>query len=308
MKRSVGGFLNSWPGAVLISAALAGTRMLYFDVESVRSALKDDLLPSVPQPVTPEHTGMADHTPEGVDRIFQRGGLQLYFFLLSPAAFGIESWTVGDQATYEYVQRAVPGQAGIRPDPVDSLVSIEVVGDIDASHAIVDARGVSLENQWLRISRLHSYRNRPTDRYGLMNPHDLRPSATVPLYEYQPGYIPMQVETIDLQGVGQLHLEAAGRGPITTSAGSFDCDIYTTWVAGAPVRIWASPEVGPIGIVKISSDREELVLAGVGPMQKTAPMNHGIEALLRGDSLIDQGCMSCHPDAYDCHTSLATPL
>jgi hypothetical protein len=235
----------------------------------------------------------------GVDTlgIVNSAGLKLQLYLLSPAAFGVSDWTIGDTAGYVY---RGPDSGPARDDkagvPTTREVRVSVIGRAGQEDELV-ARGLGTPgNSWLWLDGLETFRGKPYDRYALVRVDDMRPGRRWPLYSLQEGYFPQFDRMVDLRTCDQAVLDAKGVEVVETPAGTFSANRFEARIGSAVIDVWASPSAGPLGIVRLRSPSEELVLTHVARDQAEVPIDAVVEPLIRGVSTFALGCLSCHLD------------
>lgn len=247
----------------------------------------------------------ADFDPQTRDQAVSEHGLSLQLFLLSPAALGVREWSVGDGARYRF--RLLPSEDPeanpLRRRPPESEVSVRVVERAGPEDILVQRFKVPADAAWLEFHGLETYRGKPKFNYLLTRPDDLRPCLSTPLYSFQTGYFPQLEFVYDLSGCQQAELEFLRRESCETPAGTFDCDVYRGRLAGTPMELWASSQVAPLGIVRLRTDEEELLLLEHGHRSEPAAVDPQIEDLVGGVSSYAFGCLGCHPKLSDCHTT-----
>ena len=294
----------------MVSAILAGVILWRWGAslappEPTQTELIDFRTPLDLEPGVRRVETFADFDPEARDRAVSEHGLGLQLYLLSPAALGVGEWTVGDTARYRYsvLPSEGPDEHSHRRRPPESEVSVGVVERARPEDVLVQRFKVSAQASWLELHGLETYRGEPKLNYLLARPDDLRPCLSTPLYSFQPGYFPQLEFVYDLSGCRQAELLHVRREVCETPAGMFECDRYQVRVAGAQMELWASAEVAPLGIVRLRTDDEELLLLEHGRRTEKAPVDPQIEDLVGGVSSYAFGCLGCHPKLSDCHTT-----
>ncbi len=285
---------HSWLVAIGIGALLAAIG-LYCVWKLQAPAAR-----SLPSAVTYQGATLAS---EGIDAmaIVNEVGFELQMYLLSPASLGVEGWKVGDEAIYDYRQL---GTAGTSPGPDEvrtptRKVRLAVLGEAGPDDEVIQ-RGIGTTgSSWLLLGGLSTFRGKPFDRFLLARPDDLRPSRAAPLYSLQTGYFPNLDRATDLSSCAQAALNPVGAEGLSTPAGHFECQRYEALIGNVLLDLWASPSAGPLGIVAIRSETEELVLSALQRGPRAVDLQPAIEPLITGASTFALGCLSCHFDPAD---------
>lgn len=237
--------------------------------------------------------------------ILSEAGLRLQIFLLSPGAIGVSEWSVGDTSSYRYSSAPTSGEDRRRAG-TGAHVEVTVLGQARLTDAVVGRRARP-GNHWLRWKNLELFRDQGIDVYTLVQVGDLRTSEEAPRYTNQPGYMPSIDEVVNLRTCPQAELQFQGRVEVDVPAGRFACALYEVRIGDDKLRLWASPEVRPLGIVKLSSGHEQIELKEhrTGPTEVV--VDPPMDSLVDGRSTLAYGCMSCHLEAGDCHSFVDVP-
>lgn len=208
-----------------------------------------------------------------------------------PAQLGIEQWQIGDYARYRKTD-FVGGEASSAPVFVD----FHIIGELEESDA---------HRYWMKITGFRAFRHIPTETYRLVTASDLRMTPLNRTYNFTQGYVP-QLELTN-QSMPQAKLVKIGSESIQTEAGTFECILYhaVLFDEETVLKVWASPKVGPLGIVRITSENEVMELASFG--QKTdITIPTLIEPVIQGISTLKASCTACH-EAGSCHERIFPP-
>lgn len=246
-------------------------------------------------------------TPElHVTTVRPRGMLAIedLLCLIRPGELGIAPWMAGQFADYELrttAERLLEGETEIVRE-----MRIDLVREASPSDAYPAEVGMAFPDMyWLRFQGIKAFRRRPSDIYRLVNPLDLRITDRTPAVSYQEDYIPM-LETrglisadtpCELRDVGEEVLELAG--------GEIPCrkiEIYLTSTVPEVEdelvgTLWYSPEVPPMGVVRLQALSWSLTLQDFG-METPVAYSAGMAPLIEGVSTYRGFCHACHGETY----------
>lgn len=211
--------------------------------------------------------------------------------LVTPARLGIEQWQIGDYARYRKIN-LVGDDAPSNPVFVD----FHIIGELEES---------GTHQHWMKITGFRAFRHIPTDTYRLVTASDLRMTPLNRTYNLTLGYVP-QLEIVG-QPPSQAKLIEIGPESIQTEAGTFECILYHAVLSDEKtvLKVWATSKVGPLGIVRITSENETMELVSFGEkMDITIP--ELLEPVIQGISELKESCTSCH-EVGSCHERIFPP-
>lgn len=219
--------------------------------------------------------------------------------LLTPKNFGISEWSVGQYAKY-----SIDDIRGMKRAP-----EFHVVGKLEQDHKVAEVNNlVASDYFWVKTRGFESFRNLPSSDYQLVRTTDMRLKEKNFSFEFLDGYIPLENSFLQNHPLAdQAALRRIGRELVSTKAGEFSCDIWEADIDGVILKIWASPLVPPLGIVRMESEKERLELSSYGVEANDMKVPEMFQPVLDGHSTIAHGCESCHASDHDLHTPVYPP-
>ncbi|MEH0007931.1 MAG: hypothetical protein V6Z82_04335 [Flavobacteriales bacterium] len=174
-------------------------------------------------------------------------------------------------------------------------------------HIIGELNKSGERRYWMRKSGFEFFREIPNAIYRLVMPNDLRITPESPRFNFVRNYVPEHSLDCHQMSTPLATLVKQDEVTLELSAGRFDCIHYRVEFGqnSIPIEIWASPQISPLGIVRVSTPSEVLELTSYG-QDRDINIPKLIQPVIDGISTLERGCSSCH--GSPCHEFIDPPL
>ncbi len=227
--------------------------------------------------------------------------------LIPSTQLGIAEWQIGDYATYRYSPMLKTPLSAITRYFAPPAIKVRLSPRNVKFHIIGELNKSGERRYWMRKSGFEFFREIPNAIYRLVMPNDLRITPESPRFNFVRNYVPEHSLDCHQMSTPLATLVKQDEVTLELSAGRFDCIHYRVEFGqnSIPIEIWASPQISPLGIVRVSTPSEVLELTSYG-QDRDINIPKLIQPVIDGISTLERGCSSCH--GSPCHEFIDPPL
>ena len=181
-------------------------------------------------------------------------GLIYELNLIAPIQLDVNSWQIGDYASYRHWRKESSTSDG---SLFDREVGFHVIGDLEDAGS---------HGYWLKKTGFPTSRTGSMDIYRWVTVHDLRITQKNRRYDFPRNHSPIRFTRCDQTSIPLAKLVKLGEEKIETEAGTFECIHYRAELRPNrnSLEIWASAAAPPLGIVRVRSQTTILELMSFG--------------------------------------------